>query len=239
MLSMPFERIGGDRLDMGTVSALDEAGFAAVPGVLAASQCAELISALAAGCGRPGSRNLLDVPACQRLAATLKAHGQIGPLLPRGAVAVQCTLFDKSADKNWLVTLHQDLSIPIQERVADHACSGWSEKEGVLYVQPPVAVLDSLVAVRAHLDDCGSGNGPLRVVPGSHRHGRLSKAAARALRDQHGALECVARRGDALAMRPLLLHSSSRAQAQAPRRVLHFLFGPRELPCGLTWYRAV
>jgi hypothetical protein len=40
-------------------------------------------------------------------------------------------------------------------------------------------------------------------------------------------------------MRPLLLHSSSRAQAQAPRRVLHFLFGPRELPCGLTWYRAV
>jgi hypothetical protein len=40
-------------------------------------------------------------------------------------------------------------------------------------------------------------------------------------------------------MRPLLLHSSSKAQAHAPRRVLHFLFGPEQLPCGLKWHRAV
>ena len=158
-----------------------------------------------------------------------------GPSFP----TVQCTFFDKSADNNWLVALHQDLSIPIQERVAHPDCSGWSKKEGVLYVQPPVAVLESLVAVRAHLDDCGSANGPLRVVPGSHRHGRLSPEAARALREQRGAFECIARRGDVLAMRPLLLHSSSKAQAKAPRRVLHFLFGPGALPCGLKWHRAV
>lgn len=219
---------------------LDEAGFAEVPSVLAADQCAELATALdGAGSGRAGSRNLLDLPVCQRLAATFKAHAQVGPVLPRGAVAVQCTLFDKSADNNWLVALHQDLSIPVQARVAHPDCSGWSEKEGVLYVQPPVAVLESLVALRAHLDDCGSANGPLRVVPESHRHGRLSADAARALREQRGAFECIARRGDVLAMRPLLLHSSSKAQAQAPRRVLHFLFGPKELPCGLKWHRAV
>jgi ectoine hydroxylase-related dioxygenase (phytanoyl-CoA dioxygenase family) len=102
-----------------------------------------------------------------------------------------------------------------------------------------VAVLESLVAVRAHLDDCGSANGPLRVVPGSHQHGRLSTEAAGALREQRGALECIARRGDVLAMRPLLLHSSSKVQAHAPRRVLHFLFGSKELPCGLKWHWAV
>ena len=222
---------------MRAVIVLDESGFAAVPGALAVDQCVELVTALdGAGSGQAGSRNLLDVSACQQLAATFKAHTQVGPLLPHGAVAVQCTFFDKSADNNWLVALHQDLSIPIQERVAHPDCSGWSKKEGVLYVQPPVAVLESLVAVRAHLDDCGSANGPLRVVPGSHRHGRLSPEAARALREQRGAFECIARRGDVLAMRPLLLHSSSKAQAKAPRRVLHFLFGPGALPCGLKWH---
>jgi ectoine hydroxylase-related dioxygenase (phytanoyl-CoA dioxygenase family) len=102
-----------------------------------------------------------------------------------------------------------------------------------------VAVLDLLVAVRVHLDDCGSASGPLRVVPGSHRHGRLSAEAARALRDQRGEVECVARQGDVLLLRPLLLHSSSKAQSPAPRRVLHFLFGPQELTCGLKWHRAV
>ena len=219
---------------------LEEAGFAVIPGALALGQCAELVTALAgAGAGRAGSRNLLDVLSCQRLAATFKADAQVGPLLPRDAVAVQCTLFDKSGENNWLVALHQDLSIPVQERVPHPECCGWSKKEGVLYVQPPVAVLESLVAVRAHLDDCGSANGPLRVVPESHRQGRLSAEAAKALREQRGEFECVARRGDVLAMRPLLLHSSSKAQAQAPRRVLHVLFGPKELTCGLKWHRAV
>jgi len=55
-------------------------------------------------------------------------------------VAVQCTLFDKSADKNWLVALHQDLSIPVHQRILHPECSGWSEKEGVVYAQPPVRV---------------------------------------------------------------------------------------------------
>ena len=219
---------------------LEDAGFAQIPGALATDQCAELLTAIdGGGTGRAGARNLLDVPTCQKLAATFKAHAQVGPFLPHGAVAVQCTLFDKSPEKNWLVALHQDLSIPVRERAPHPECTGWSEKEGVLYVQPPVAVLELLVAVRAHLDDCGSASGPLRVVPGSHRYGRLSAETARALREQRGNFECVARRGDVLVLRPLLLHSSSKAQGPAPRRVLHFLFGPQELTCGLKWHRAV
>lgn len=225
---------------MEAISKVDETGFATIAGVLGVERCAELIAALeGTASGRAGSRNLLDLPACQRLATSFKVHAQVGPLLPQDAVAVQCTLFDKTADNNWLVALHQDLSIPVQERIPHPDCSGWSEKEGVLYVQPPVAVLESLVAVRAHLDDCGSANGPLRVVPASHRHGRLSTEAARVLREHRGEVECVARRGDVLAMRPLLLHSSSKAQARDRRRVLHFLFGPHDLPYGLRWHRAV
>jgi len=219
---------------------LDEVGFAEIPAALDHSVCMDMLAALDRAISRrAGSRNLLDVAACERLATNLKNHAQLGPLLPRGAVAVQCTLFDKSAWRNWLVALHQDLSIPVQERVSHPECSGWSEKEGVVYVQPPVAVLQTLTAVRVHLDDCMSDNGPLRVVSGSHRHGRLSAEAATALRDLSGERECVAHRGDVLAMRPLILHASSKAQARGPRRVLHFLFGPEELPCGLRWHCAV
>ena len=234
LANRPFERAGM------TVSALDETGFAEIPGVLDHSECAELVSALdASRSKRAGSRNVLDSAACQSLATRLKNHAELGSLLPRGAVAVQCTLFDKSADRNWLVALHQDLSIPVQERVSHPECSGWCRKEGVLYVQPPVAVLQALTAVRVHLDNCAADNGPLRVVPGSHRHGRLSVEAATALRDQRGEQEWLARQGDVLAMRPLVLHASSKARAKATRRVLHFIFGPEALPCGLTWHRAV
>src|SRR5206468_2398213 len=112
-------------------------------------------------------------------------------------VAVQCTLFDKSPTRNWLVALHQDLSIPVRERITHPDCTGWSEKEGVLFVQPPLSVLESLVAVRVHLDECGPGAGPLRVVPGSHRHGRLSDSEARHQRQTNGETECFAKRGDA------------------------------------------
>jgi hypothetical protein len=43
-----------------------------------------------------------------------------------------------------------------------------------LFVQPAVSILESLVAVRVHLDDCETGAGPLRAMPGSDRRGRLS-----------------------------------------------------------------
>jgi len=225
---------------MAAISALDEAGFAEVPAVLDHSACTGMLAALdRAMSRRAGSRNLLDVPACERLATILKHHVRIGPMLPRDAVAVQCTLFEKSEETNWLVALHQDLSIPVQERVSGPECSGWSQKEGLVYVQPPVAVLQTLTAVRVHLDECMSDNGPLRIVPGSHRHGRLSAEAATALRNLSGERECIAHRGDVLAMRPLILHASSKARAARPRRVLHFLFGPEALPCGLRWRRAV
>ena len=228
-----------DRREGHRRTAFDDAGFAQLPGVLTAGQCDDVTAALEAAGDRTGSRNLLDLPWCRDLAIALKAHAELERLLPSGAVAVQCTLFDKSPDRNWLVAPHQDLSIPVQERVPHPECVGWSEKEGVLYVQPPVSVLESLVAARAHLDDCGSDNGPLRIVPGSHRRGRLSADAAKVLRQQSGEVDCLARRGGVLVMRPLLLHSSSKASAKERRRVLHFLFGPPELTCGLRWHRAV
>jgi hypothetical protein len=160
-------------------------------------------------------------------------------ILAPAAVAVQCTLFEKSPGNNWLVCLHQDLSIPVQERVVDTELRGWSTKEGALFVQPPVSVLESLVALRVHLDDCGPESGALRLVPASHRFGRLDAKRAAALRDECGEVTAEVKRGGVLAMRPLLLHASSKAVVPSFRRVLHFVFGPPALPRGLHWALAV
>lgn len=186
-----------------------------------------------------GTRNLLEQQWCRALAQRVKNRLANLCVLPTVSVAVQCTLFDKTAARNWLVALHQDLSIPVRARVAHSALGAWSLKEGVPFVQPPVEVLERLVAVRVHIDDCGVENGPLKVVPGSHVAGRLGNSEALKVRVALGEEQCVAKSGDALVMRPLLLHASSKAEAPLRRRVLHLLFGPRELPYGLEWNQAV
>ena len=169
------------------------------------------------------------------LAVNLRRHPGVAEIVPPRWVAVQCTLFEKSPRKNWLVSLHQDLSIPVRERASNCELSGWSCKDGVLFVQPPPRILESLVALRVHLDDCGPQTGALRVVPGSHRFGRLDGTRASALREEYGEVMPTVSRGGVLAMRPLLLHASSKATVPSLRRVLHFVFGPPTLPLGLAW----
>jgi ectoine hydroxylase-related dioxygenase (phytanoyl-CoA dioxygenase family) len=162
------------------------------------------------------------------------AHPGVREALPARARVVQCTFFEKSAAKNWLVPIHQDLSIPVAGRVDHPALSGWSEKEGSLFVHAPDDVLKQLLAVRVHVDHCSLEDGPLWVVPGSHELGRVGPAHAAEARRTAGVV-VPAKRGDALLMRPLVLHASSKSSGSSLRRVLHFLFGPEVLPYGLVW----
>jgi hypothetical protein len=215
-------------------------GFAVVPSVLDELTCSRVSDALdAERKSGAGTRLLLQSPWCQELASRLRSLDALIPFLPADAVAIQCTVFDKSPEKNWLVALHQDRSIPVREKVEAPELSGWSEKEGAVFVQPPVALLQQLTAVRVHIDACPLEGGPLRVVPGSHRAGLLSNPAADEWRAAAGEIALVAARGDALVMKPLLLHASSKASSVIRRRVLHFVFGPRNLPLGLRWRHAL
>jgi ectoine hydroxylase-related dioxygenase (phytanoyl-CoA dioxygenase family) len=217
-----------------------DSGFAVVDHVAPHSVCDQLVTDEAiSNFDGAGSRELIAHRSCRELASSLKNHVSIRTLLPSDPVAIQCTLFNKSPLTNWLVSLHQDLSIPVLERVQSPLCSGWSEKDGQWFVQPPVDVLECLVAVRIHLDSSTAENGPLRVVPGSHRFGRLMSSAAHDQREQRGELALLVSRGGAIVMRPLLLHASSKAIAPMSRRVLHMVFAPRELPYGLKWGLAV
>jgi len=94
-------------------------------------------------------------------------------------------------------------------------------KDGVLYSHAPASALSRLVALRVHLDPSEHTNGPLRVVPGSHRLGVLSDDAISELVLRSKAVECIVPRGGILAMRPLLLHASGKASSRIPRRVIH------------------
>lgn len=216
-------------------ASFDTAGFALVPGVLPEEECAALADLVQPGPASAGTRRLLDEPWCVGLADRLRSHPVLAALVPPGHVAVQCTYFEKSTGRNWLVPLHQDLSIPVRARVDAPGLSGWSEKEGGVFVHAPVPLLEQLVAVRLHLDDCTEKDGPLKVVPGSHDKGLLADDDAVTLRNASPVVACTARRGAALAMRPLLLHASSKTSGQGRRRVLHFVFGPREPGHGLRW----
>jgi hypothetical protein len=217
---------------MSAADAFRRLGFAIVPGLLDAVQCAQLAGQLPSIHG-PGTRTLLANAWCARLARRLLADDALAGILPEGYVAVQCALFEKSGAVNWLVPVHQDLSIPVRARVDADGLRGWSLKEDGWYVQPPLAVLEKLVAVRLHLDECGPDDGPLYVIPGSHGQGVIDARAAAAMRASEHA--CLARAGDALVMRPLLLHRSSKSTGASRRRVLHFLFAPACMPQGIEW----
>lgn len=210
-------------------------GVSLVRRLLSDAECDEISRYLGAADTRgAGSRRLLNEAWCADLARKVMAHPTVRQALPSRSRAVQCTFFEKSAARNWLVPIHQDLSIPVSGRVDHPALSGWSEKEGAIFVQPPDCVLQQLLAVRVHVDHCSPEDGPLRVVPGSQQFGRLEpEHAARAGRT--AGVEVSAKRGDALLMRPLVLHASSKSSGSSLRRVLHFVFGPETLPYGLVW----
>jgi ectoine hydroxylase-related dioxygenase (phytanoyl-CoA dioxygenase family) len=119
--------------------------------------------------GNAGTRNLLCADWCKHLSQRIAAHPLIKELLPNPGVAVQCTYFRKSLKRNWLVPLHQDYVIPLKSRFSDPAWSMWSMKEGIHFARPPITILETMVAVRVHLEANTHKNGLLQVIPGSHK----------------------------------------------------------------------
>jgi len=84
-----------------------------------------------------------------------------------------------------------------------------------------------VVALRVHLDDSTSANGPLRVLPGTHRLGLLSDERIGLLRHEIVPVECLSPAGGVVAMRPLVVHASSKSREARPRRVLHIEYATR------------
>jgi ectoine hydroxylase-related dioxygenase (phytanoyl-CoA dioxygenase family) len=94
-------------------------------------------------------------------------------------------------------------------------------KAGVLHAIAPASTLTMVVALRVHLDDSTQTNGPLRVLPGTHVGGVLTHDEIQRMAAAVTPVACVASAGGVVAMRPLLVHASSKATDNEPRRVLH------------------
>jgi ectoine hydroxylase-related dioxygenase (phytanoyl-CoA dioxygenase family) len=97
-------------------------------------------------------------------------------------------------------------------------------------------VLEEMLSLRLHLDPCGEGNGALRVIPGSHRCGRITEEQIPSIRQASSEQICVLGVGDVLLMRPLLLHASSASRVPDHRRVVHLDFAAVQLPPGMGWF---
>ncbi len=218
-----------------------EDGWAVIPSHIPNDVLAALANDLmpAETTGRGGSRNLLDRPLVQALARSEPVRQVVEAVLGPGAVAVRGLFFDKSAGANWKVPWHQDLTVAVAERIEEAGLGPWSVKDGVPHVEAPAELLEQMLAVRVHLDDCGSDNGPIRFLPGSHAAGKLNAARIEAWRTAMPAVEAVCDRGGISAFRPLLLHASSAAAAPGHRRVVHLEFAAGLLPAGLHWRWAV
>ncbi|MBI5800547.1 MAG: phytanoyl-CoA dioxygenase family protein [Verrucomicrobia bacterium] len=216
---------------------VEQHGFTLLRGALEHQNVERILAALGpvAGAGR---RGLLAHPEVSALACSQHLLCHVRPHLPMEPVPVRALYFDKSPDANWLVPWHQDLTLAVREHAKAHGFGPWSTKEGVPHVQPPVQLLEQMLAVRLHLDDADADNGALRVLPGSHRAGRLSPVRIQELRASQPEQLCVAAAGDALLMRPLLLHASSRSASTRHRRVLHLEYAAFALPPGLHWHEA-
>jgi ectoine hydroxylase-related dioxygenase (phytanoyl-CoA dioxygenase family) len=170
---------------------------------------------------RAGARHVLRVPAVRALATHPALVNLATMFVGAQPIPFRATLFDKSAVSNWLVAWHQDTALPLHQRVDDSSWGPWSVKGGVLHACAPAAALATVVALRVHLDDSTLANGPLRVLPGTHARGVLTRDDILRFAGVVPAMECVSPAGGVVAMRPLVVHASSKASDHQPRRVLH------------------
>lgn len=222
-------------------------GYAIVPPFVTARTISRLIAAVEQAQGSAilkrrnqafAIRNLLEsVPEIAELAEAGEIAKLVAPILGEYSFPVRATLFDKRPEANWKVPWHQDLTIEVRDRVEVDGYSAWSVKKGVACVQPPASVLARMVAVRIHLDDCNESDGPLRVLPGTHREGRLDGAVIARLVATVRSVTCCVEQGGAVVMRPLLLHASSNSRLPRRRRVIHIEYAAHALPSGLHWLR--
>ena len=118
--------------------------------------------------------------------------------------------------------------MPLEQRRELPGWGAWSVKDGITYAHAPSSALEQVLALRIHVDDSTRENGPLRVLPGTHRLGVLSDDQIHDLSNRNSAVDCIVPKTGVIAMRPLLVHASSKVQNGMARRVIHIEYAASE-----------
>ena len=211
-------------LEFDVAARMPDPGYAIHEHIFDSCEVVRVIEGLASGGPartKAGARHVLSVPAVRSVAEDRRLLALAERFIGPGAIPFRATLFDKSQAANWLVVWHQDTALPLARRVERAEWGPWSTKGGILYGHAPGWALERVVALRVHLDDSTAANGPLRVMPHTHRDGVLDGAAIDAKVRAGTAVDCLAPAGGVIVMRPLALHASSKSRDARQRRVLH------------------
>jgi ectoine hydroxylase-related dioxygenase (phytanoyl-CoA dioxygenase family) len=204
--------------------AVEKNGFAILPGLFSREFLDRLlqeINGLAPPRSRAGVRHALGLDPVSKLARQPLMIDLAREVLGPDAFPFRATLFDKSPAANWLVVWHQDTALPLRARIETPGWGPWSVKDGIPYAHAPAVALSKVLALRVHLDDSSAKNGPLRVLPGTHTLGVLNDDSVHEVATRIAPVDCVAAKGEVVAMWPLIIHASSKSHEEAPRRVLH------------------
>ena len=158
----------------------------------------------------------------------------LGEVLSSQFGLVRVLFFDKPPEQSWSLPWHKDMTMAVRNnRLPSRQFEHPTTKSGVPHVEASQAVLEGMLTARIHLDDVTEENGPMQVIPGSHRTGKVSNL------DESKCQTVLAKRGDVLLIRPLVEHNSvpSRSGNLQHRRILHLEFaGSPDLPDGYEWH---
>ena len=183
---------------------------------------------------RPGHR----IASCTPLAKLAEGIAE-SPAFTRtagtGWACVRAIAFNKTPDANWALGWHQDRTIAVARREDVPGFDVWSTKDGVVHVEPPVALLEGMVTLRLHLDRVVGDNAPLLIAKGSHRLGKVAERAIQSVVDASEIGTCLADPGDGWLYATPVLHASARSTSERERRVIHLDFSRDSLPAPLEW----
>jgi hypothetical protein len=177
-----------------------------------------------------GARNLLQLyPAAATIWMQPVLLRMVTDVLGNAFGLVRVLYFDKPPEQSWALPWHRDFAIAVKNnRLPSEQFTHPTTKIGVPHVEAPQWLLERMLTLRLHLDDMTDENGPLKIIPGSHRGDGTGQPVS-----------ILGNRGDVLVMRPQVSHCSNRSKEGTTRhrRILHFEFsGVEELPDGFAWH---
>jgi len=135
---------------------------------------------------------------------------------------------------NWFTTLHQNITIPVKEKLNVEGYSGWSKKEGIDNVMAPVELLKNCFSVFIYLFDTDAANGALQVLPGSHKQILNIQVRNQIIENLYPQVKSV-KAGGVHIVKPLLLMAFSKVLTMQPIHLIQLNFSSVNLPGGLQW----